>query len=92
MKRFILNLGERIIAIAVVLGFIASFITAYTQAHVLGKIQGGITAFITFVVTLAVGCAGVIVAAFLIYLIIDIRDELKALNEKLVTQRSNTQS
>ncbi len=77
MKRFILSVGERIINIVVVTGMIISLLYAYSLSTLFGSKW-----FIAFLLFAIFGIMVVILGAFLIYLLIDIRDQLKALNEK----------
>jgi hypothetical protein len=85
MKNFILRIGEPIVTVAVVVGISMSIIMAYSQASALKAIGQTTASTITFLLVSAIGIAGVVIVAFLVYLLIDIRNELKYLNEKLKT-------
>lgn len=71
IKKFVVQFGEIIINILVVLGLLAAIITGF------GAMKWS---FIGGLITLIGGVAGVVVLAFVIYLLIDIRDNLKNLN------------
>lgn len=80
MKNFVLKVGQPLIGIMVVLGIIMSIIYAYAIASIPGLGNYSIIAFLTIA---AFGIAAVIFGAFLIYLLIDIRDNLCSINKKL---------
>lgn len=80
MKNFILKIGESLIRIVVILGVIVSIVYAYLMASV-PLIGGG--NIIVFLILSIFGISAVVLGAFLIYLLIDIRDQLRFINEKL---------
>ena len=71
LKNLIVKSGEIIINTLVVLGLLGSLIAGFGAMSY---------SFIAGIMTLVGGVAGVIVLAFVIYLLIDIRDNLKNLN------------
>lgn len=71
IKKFVVQFGEIIINILVVLGLLAAVIAGF------GAMKWY---FIGGLITLVGGVAAVVVLAFVIYLLIDIRDNLKNLN------------
>lgn len=71
IKKFVVQFGEIIINILVVLGLLAAVIAGF------GTMKWS---FIGGLITLFGGVAAVVVLAFVIYLLIDIRDNLKNLN------------
>ncbi len=71
IKKFVVQFGEIIINILVVLGLLAAVIAGF------GAMKWS---FIGGLITLFGGVAAVVVLAFVIYLLIDIRDNLKNLN------------
>ncbi len=73
LKNFVVQFGEMIINILVVVGLLIALIAGVTAMKY---------SFIGGLISLVGGVAGVIVFAFVIYLLIDIRDNLKQLNEK----------
>lgn len=83
MKNFILKVGQPLVGIMVILGFLMSILYAYGIASIPGI---GNAQFIVFLILSAFGISAVILGAFLIYLLIDIRDELRFLNERLVKE------
>lgn len=72
LKNFVVQFGEMIINILVVVGLLIALIAGVTAMKY---------SFIGGLISLVGGVAGVIVFAFVIYLLIDIRDNLKQLNE-----------
>lgn len=71
LKNFVVQFGEMIINILVVVGLLIALIAGVTAMKY---------SFIGGLISLVGGVAGVIVFAFVIYLLIDIRDNLKQLN------------
>lgn len=73
MKDLVLSLGEKflnIIAIICLVGVVLG-----------GIMQMGAIGFIGGLITIIVGVIGVVLAFFFIYLLIDIRDGIRALNK-----------
>lgn len=79
MKSFILKVGQPMIGIGVIVGLIISLLTAFFSTNVM---YGGVSAVIYFLFMSTVWVAGIIITAFLVYILVDIRDELKMLNKK----------
>jgi uncharacterized membrane protein len=73
LKNIIVKSGEIIINVLVVLGLLGSLIAGFTAMSY---------SFIGGLMTLIGGVAGVVIVAFVVYLLIDIRDNLKQLNNK----------
>lgn len=73
IKNFIIQFGEIIINILVILGLIVA---------VIGGLGAMKFSFIGGLITLVGGVAGVVLFAFIVYLLIDIRDNLKNLNRE----------
>lgn len=73
LKNIIVKSGEIIINVLVILGLLGSLIAGFGAMSY---------SFIGGLMTLIGGVAGVIIVAFVIYLLIDIRDNLKQLNNK----------
>ncbi len=71
LKNFIIQSGELIINILVVIGLLIALVSG------IGAMQ---FSFMMGLVTLLAGVAGVILLAFVLYLLIDMRDNLKQLN------------
>lgn len=80
MKNFILRIGQPLIGVVVVIGIILSLFMAYGYASM--PFMGSGSRFITFILTAVFGVSSIIIAAFLVYLLIDIRDELRKLAAK----------
>lgn len=80
MKNFILKTGEFLVALVVILGVILSIVYAYLVAST--PLIGGGDIFL-FLILSVFGISAVMLGAFLIYLLIDIRDQLRSINEKL---------
>ncbi len=73
LKEFIVKSGEMIINVFVVLGFISSIISGLATMRF--SFFGGL-------MTMCIGVAVVILVTFVLYLLIDIRDNLKQLNKE----------
>lgn len=73
LKNIIVKSGEIIINVLVILGLLGSLIAGLTAMSY---------SFIGGLMTLIGGVSGVIIVAFVVYLLIDIRDNLKQLNNK----------
>jgi hypothetical protein len=73
LKNFIITSGELIINVLVVIGLIIAVIGGFTAMQF--SFFGGL-------LTLLSGAAGVVLLAFILYILIDIRDNLKQLNNK----------
>lgn len=73
LKNLVIQSGEIIINVMVVLGLFGSLIAGFGAMSY---------SFIGGLMTLIGGVSGVIVIAFVVYLLIDIRDNLKQLNDK----------
>lgn len=71
LKNFIIQSGELIINVLVVIGLLIALVSG------IGAMQ---FSFMMGLVTLLAGVAGVILLAFVLYLLIDMRDNLKQLN------------
>ena len=87
IKNAILRIGQSLIEIAVVFGIIASVLMGILQAFESSNV-GTLGKLIVFVLSSVIGIAVVIIGAFLSFLLIDIRDELKKMN----TAASNNNS
>lgn len=73
IKKFIIQFGELIINVLVGLGLFIS---------VIGGISAMTSSFIFGLITLVSGVAVTTLFAFVVYILIDIRDQLKQLNNK----------
>ena len=73
LKDLIVKSGELIINVLVILGLISSVLAGFAAMSY--SVIGGL-------MTMIGGVAGVIVVAFVVYLLIDIRDNIKQLNNK----------
>lgn len=73
IKKIVVQFGEIIINVLVALGLVASLIAGFGAMSY---------SFIGGLLTLIGGVCGVVIVAFVIYLLIDIRDNLKQLNNK----------
>jgi len=71
LKNFIIQSGELIINVMVVVGLLIALVAGISAMKY---------SFIMGLVTLLTGVAGVILLAFVLYLLIDMRDNLKQLN------------
>ncbi|MCX7793202.1 MAG: hypothetical protein N2257_02175 [Thermodesulfovibrionales bacterium] len=80
MKNFILKIGQPLVGIAVIFGIITTILYAYLMASIPGFGRFNV---ISFLIIIVFGIAAVILGAFLIYLFIDIRDELRDINKKI---------
>jgi prepilin signal peptidase PulO-like enzyme (type II secretory pathway) len=101
IKRFVLGTGEVLISLIVILGCIGSIYLGYQMAEMSRPVKGlnymgervyeEATGkyFFTFFIVSSSGILGVILGSFLIFLLIDIRDELRKLN---VRQNQNQSS
>ncbi len=73
LKNFIITSGELIINALVIIGLIVA---------VIGGLAAMKFSFFGGILTLLSGVAGVVLVAFILYIMIDIRDNLKLLNKK----------
>lgn len=71
LKNLIVTSGELIINVLVILGLLGSLIAGFAAMSY--SFMGGL-------ITLIGGIVGVVIVAFVVYLLIDIRDNLKQLN------------
>lgn len=73
LKNFIITSGELIINALVIIGLVVSAVSGLVAMKF--SFFGGL-------LTLISGVAGVVLVAFILYIMIDIRDNLKLLNNK----------
>ena len=80
MKDFILNAGEKIISFVVFLSFVFVFLVGVGVASEAKNAGEGILAF---VIVMLVGSIYIIITAYFVYWMIDVRSTLKKIEEKL---------
>ena len=79
IKNFILKFGQKVLNIMIVLGIISSIVSGISMlSHFATRTEG--------LILIVLGPLTIIMSSFVIYLLIDIRDEVKKKNQPTLTQ------